>query len=82
MNTTGQDNVIIDEMLVSWKRLELKKGDVLAVLIPENVHLTYDMLESLGAQVRKVVQGMGVNVILLTNGIQLASVSVKDEIPS
>lgn len=79
---TGQDKVTIDEMLVSWKRLELKRGDVLAVLIPEHVQLTYEMLAEVGAQVKKATKDLGVSILLLTNGIQLASVSVKDEIPT
>lgn len=78
----GQDGVTIDEMLVSWKRLELKKGDVLAVLIPEHIHLTYDMMTEIGEHVKKATKEMGVSILLLTNGIQLASVSVKDETPA
>lgn len=79
---TGQDNVTVDEMLVSWKRLELKKGDVLAVLIPEHVQLTYEMMAEVGENVKKATKELGVSILILTSGIQLASVSVKDEIPS
>ena len=71
----GQDDVAINDMLVSWKKLELKKGDVLAVLIPANVHMPYDRLNELAKRVQSVVKEWGVPVMLLTDGVTLASVS-------
>ena len=66
------NGVAVEEMLVAWQRLDVKAGDILVAMVPGR--LSHEQRMRVREQLVQHTQTLGVKILLLEDGITLASV--------